>query len=111
MGYIAHHAIIVTTWNKERAHLAHQQAIGIFADAVSPMVETKLNGWWSFLIAPDGSKEGWSESEDGDARRAAFMEWARHHAGYIDAVEVRYGGDEPELAEIVRPAALPHEGE
>jgi len=65
---------------------------------VTPVVETQMNGYHSFLIAPDGSKEGWEESNAGDARREGWKAWARSQV-YDDGstalkwVEVQYADD------------------
>lgn len=74
MGYIRHHAIIVTRWSHDSLVDAQKKAIEL-GHAVSAIVRSVINGYESFLIAPDGSKEGWSESDDGDARRDKFIEW------------------------------------
>jgi hypothetical protein len=98
MGYIAHHAIIVTSWDKTILRKAHERAT-TFDCHVSDIVESGVNGYHSFLIAPDGSKEGWDESRRGDAQRAAWIEWSRS-VRYEDGssplswVEVRYGSDD-----------------
>lgn len=110
MGYIMHHAIIVTSWDytceqgKELlAETARQKAIEIFGTAlVSPMIDSPLNGYKTFFVAPDGSKEGWDDSNEGDKRRAEFKIWLRAQAdapgdNHYDWVEICYGGDEPEL--------------
>jgi hypothetical protein len=39
-----------------------------------------MNSTRSFLVAPDGSKEGWEESDKGDQRREEFVEWLRGQA-------------------------------
>ncbi|KKN96675.1 hypothetical protein LCGC14_0163190 [marine sediment metagenome] len=51
------------------------------------------------MVAPDGSKEGWAESDQGDGQRAHFVEYLRalcterSHV-YLDWVEVKYGESE-----------------
>lgn len=103
MGYIAHHAIVVTGYGDE-ASKAHAKAVELFTDIdppqhnterlVSPIVQSLTNGYLSFLIAPDGSKEGWSTSEAGDAARSAFIDWLRGQQNAPDWVLVRFGGDD-----------------
>ncbi len=34
-----------------------------------------INGYLSFFVAPDGSKEGWSESQNGDEAREKLTLW------------------------------------
>jgi hypothetical protein len=36
---------------------------------ISPIVESLINHYYTFFIAPDGSKEGYDLSEDGDRIR------------------------------------------
>ena len=77
MGRICHNSIIVT------GHIAREDefrglrdyAVGLFGfEFVTPMIVTDLNGYMFFFVAPDGSKEGWSQSDDGDAKRIEFCD-------------------------------------
>jgi hypothetical protein len=105
MGYMAHNAIIVTSWQEKGTEAAHGLAVGIFPkDQVSPLSDTVTNGYRTFAIFPDGSKEGWEDSNEGDKNRDAFMAaldkfWEK--GLWVDVVEVRFGGD-LENPEIVR---------
>jgi hypothetical protein len=99
MGYMRHHAICVTSWDGDRLAEAHQQARNLCGELVSPIIPGNINGEHSFFVAPDGSKEGWSTSDEGDLNRAAlidFMRQERYAGGYLDWVEVQYGDDERE---------------
>jgi len=104
MGYIRHHAIIITSW-KEEVSQAHEEAVKIFGDLVSNIVYSKVNLYASFFIAPDGSKEGWEESHEGDQKRDNYLEWVKAQtwsdgSSWLDYVELFYGDDEGE-AEIL----------
>ena len=90
-----HHAIVLTTWKDEHIEEAHNKAKSLF-DHVTEIVPSNMNGYRSFFIPPDGSKEGWSESETGDMRRAAFKHWLAEQNLYIKWVEFQYGDDEGE---------------
>jgi hypothetical protein len=72
MGHITHHAIIVTGQGK---HLKEALTLAnkIFPD-VSPILPSVMNGYETFFVPPDGSKEGWQASKDGDKRRAEFFQ-------------------------------------
>lgn len=53
----------------------------------------------SFLVAPDGSKEGWDESELGNERRRVFKNYLRKQvyedgSSWLRWCEVQYGDDE-----------------
>lgn len=95
MGYIRHHAIMVTGSDyDDRLASVHKTAKEIFGELVSPIIESKINGYLSFFIAPDGSKEGWDISDEGNNNRAEFKRKVAIHNGYVDWVEVQYGDDE-----------------
>lgn len=107
MGYIRHRAIVVTgTYDgwAGRAHakaeeLAREHGIGGYAERlVSPLLGPSVNDTESFFVAPDGSKEGWEMSDEGDAFRDAFVDWLegqRYEDGSspLAWVEVQYGDD------------------
>ncbi len=98
MGYIRHHAIIVTTWKREFAILAREYAQNLGMQA-SEILETSTNGVMTFMVGPDGSKEFWPESDSGDKRRADFIIWLdtmRWEDGSTPMkwVEVQYGDEE-----------------
>jgi len=108
MGYMRHHAIVVTSWSDEDIARAHAKAREIFEApwgighrpfAVSPVLNAAINMGGTFIIPPDGSKEGWSTSDDGDYRRSQFIAWletTRYEdgSGPLDWVEIQYGDDD-----------------
>jgi hypothetical protein len=102
MGYIAHNMIACTAWKQEHIEIAHKKARSLFSESpVTEIYATKTNGYFSFFICPDGSKEGWETSQNGDEERKEFIEWLSSQDDlYVDAVDLRYGGDNPELAQV-----------
>lgn len=101
MGYIKNHAIVVTATYDNWIEKAHAKASEIFGAQVTPVSPESINGSRSFLVPPDGSKEGWGESEQGDARREQFKAWLRaqryeDHSSPLAWVELSYGGDDDE---------------
>lgn len=109
MGYISHHAIVVTGTYGDHVERAHQKAIEIFDEVavggyfsrtlVSPLSEVSINSTQSFCVFPDGSKEGWEMSDEGDTARARFIKWLiaqRYDDGSspLAWVHVQYGDDE-----------------
>ena len=76
MGYMRHHAIIVSAYD-ETIEVAHARASAIFGELVTPIVESRVNSVRAFLVGPDGSKEHWDESDQGDRHRAEFVAWLR----------------------------------
>lgn len=98
MGYIKHHTIVVTTGLDSMMPIAHNKAKEIFATGVSEIIKSNINGYLSFFVCPDGSKEGWQESTEGDERRKVFVEWIQKQAyedgsNSLSFVEVFYGED------------------
>lgn len=98
MGFIRHHAILVTHWDLDKINDAHSEAIRNGLD-VSGISVTEINGYATFCVFPDGSKEGWPESENGDIRRDAFVAWLRSQEsepGYpmYGWAELCYGSDD-----------------
>ena len=109
MGYIKHHAIIVTGWQYDKVIAANEKAKQIFKDSfktslaaekikvISDVIEGVVNAQYSFFIAPDGSKEGWSDSDFADNARAKFIKWIKSgEAGYVEYAEICFGGDDSE---------------
>lgn len=99
MGYMRHHAIIVTGSDSQTPTIeqAHEEAAAIFP-YVSPLSSRAVNGYRSFFVPPDGSKEGWPESEKGDQERDSFIRWLRScryddGSSPFDWVAIQYGDD------------------
>lgn len=104
MGYMRHHAVLVTSWDSPVIELAHEVATklvdryDVHPCIVSPVTEQATNGYRSFAVFPDGSKEGWKASDQGDGYRQALVEYLdsqRHGDGSsnLDWCLVQYGDD------------------
>ena len=59
MGYMRHHAIVVSSAyvNLNNARSSARK----FNLNPSQIIESRVNGYKSFFIPPDGSKEGWEK--------------------------------------------------
>jgi hypothetical protein len=81
MGYMRDHAILVSSWDSKLIELARKAATehGL-GDLATNIVDGRVDGHRSFAIVPDGSKEGWTESDAADGQRAAFAAWLRKQA-------------------------------
>ena len=99
MGYMKHHAIVVTG-SEDEIQEAHLMACKIF-EGISELTPVAINGYQSFFIPPDGSKEGWEDSEMGDIHRNSFIDWLTKRGGAVKWVEVQYGDDDKET-KIIR---------
>lgn len=98
MGYIRHNAIVVTSWNDEAIEAAAEEAYALGLQVLGPS-DGAINGYRSLLICPDGSKEGWEDSDAGDRQRKQFRHWLntrRYEDGSsnLEWVEVAYGSDD-----------------
>ncbi len=98
MGYIAHEAIVVTGVNivrfsdpPDQLSLAHSMAkeLGL---TVTEIIKSPVNAYLSFMIAPDGSKEGREESEISEGKRDQWIGKVKD-LRHVDWVHVKYGGD------------------
>ena len=110
MGTIKHNAIIVTGWDKTNMNTIRKKAKEIFKKhfenvqkgnkLVSNLVPSLMNEDFSFFIAPDGSKEGWQTSNNGDSAREEFIDYlsGQKRCNYI---EIYFGGDFQETPEIL----------
>lgn len=74
MGYIKHHAMVVTSCDEKKIKMAHKKALTIF-DHVSGILPSVINTYYSFFIPPDGSKEEWETSNEYNRKRAKFSRW------------------------------------
>jgi len=98
MGYNRHDAVLVTTlFMSEQA----QAQIDEFRESmpenfrhllVGPVM-SPVNGWITFVLLPDGSKEGWTDSDIGDDLRSRFIALMGEWVPNTSAVEVTYGSD------------------
>ncbi len=75
----------------------HKKAKTIFP-YVSPLSPKGVNGYQSFFIPPDGSKERWDASDEGNRRRDEFIKWLKSRKALVDWVEVQFGDDKGILA-------------
>lgn len=99
MGYIRHHAIIVTCCDhlklltKIRDSIRHNESDRV---PVSDIMNSPINGYASFTIYPDGSKEGWETSTNGDLARKGIINLLDKFrfcdgSSFLSWVEVQYG--------------------
>ncbi|TAH24879.1 MAG: hypothetical protein EAZ07_08430 [Cytophagales bacterium] len=66
---------------------------------VSPIIDSLINKYCSFFIAPDGSKEGYDASDDNDRVRKKITDFLNtliesDGSNSVKFVEVYYGTDE-----------------
>ena len=98
MGCMKHHAIIVHSNDEILIKEAHEKAIELKINP-SELLFTCVNGFRSFFIPTDGSKEEWAESNIGDQKRNLFMSYCNSlkyedGSNLITAIEIEYAGDD-----------------
>lgn len=102
MGSYLHHAIVVTAPTEELLTPAFSKAMECgLMEMMTPILRAPLNGIASFFIGPDGSKEGWLESDSGEMRRALFLDALAGMEGIRWAL-VSYGDDHGLPAQVER---------
>lgn len=88
MGYIKHHAIIITSWDdKALAKIKKKFPI------VGKVIKSHINGYCSLFVPPDGSKEGWPDSDNGDIIR-------REIKNYIKSLAYEDGSNSVQYVEV-----------
>lgn len=109
MGYHRHHAIVVTSWREASVLKAHAEAERLFGDTrahVTPISPVAVNGYTSFAVLPDGSKEGWPDSDRPDDAREAFKAYLsdmQTEGSWCSWVEVNFGGDDGDYLAVDAP--------
>jgi len=104
MGAIVHDAVIVTVPGYMLAQPDMPDVAAFREEMPEDMrpllvgpIPALINGYVTWVFAPDGSFERWPESDDGDAWRARFVALFdfRYEDGStpFDVVAVRFGGD------------------
>ncbi|MCK4782163.1 MAG: hypothetical protein KAV87_00320 [Desulfobacteraceae bacterium] len=98
MGVENNNAVIATTWDKTEVERIKKWADGLndFDKGLFLFGDEKINGKTTVIMVPDGSKEGWTESDDGDKLRDEFvkeLEKANYEddSNPWDFVEVGFG--------------------
>lgn len=102
MGYFRNHSMIfegqiiyhsMGELDESALVKAHVKAKQLFGSQVSNILGPFTNGSHSFFIAPDGSKEGWNTSDDGNKNRDRLIEWLECQKGCVEWAEVQFGDD------------------
>lgn len=105
MGTIHHTALLITGSNngfgepKNRYLVtkAYKRAVKLFGEEqVSPVIGSGMNGYYSFFVAPSGSKLGWEQAIEHEAameKMIEFLDLKKYSDGStsIKYVKVSYG--------------------
>jgi hypothetical protein len=101
MGQMRHHSIVVTSDDSDIIKLVHKKAVSLFEHLVSPIIRSRANGFQSFFIAPDGSKEGWETSSKHDTNRKKYINYLNTFGLAILYCEFHFGSDISPKAELI----------
>jgi hypothetical protein len=119
MGYMRHDSVLVVVedYILDRPEMPDVEAFKRtvpepYRSLIVGPIPAAVNAYVTYAFLPDGSKEGWPESDDGDRYRDRFVEL--FDFGYsdgsspFDVTRVRHGGDDEHLtkAEHVPPTRL-----
>ncbi len=102
MGYMRNEAIIATLWREEDFKTCRDffARLPEWERSLCVEVPARINGYVTFFIAPDGSKEGWADSDRGDALRDEFKAVIADMHGWRVHVTVSDENDGPSVVEI-----------
>lgn len=78
MGYEAQKLLVVTCHSEATLEVARAKAVECFgarSDLVAPIMGPFINRRATFFVAPDGSKEGWADSDEVDLIMEQYLEW------------------------------------
>lgn len=77
MGYIKHESLLITVsaHARELAEECHSLAEELLPDVVTELKESPYESYYSFAVLPDGSKEGWDESDKYEQARDELIQW------------------------------------
>lgn len=92
MSHMRHNAIIATASKAQAMTALVEYARSLGAEVIVGGEVT--NAYVTACITPDGSKEGWQTSKDGDERRTKIKTWLRNHPENFEWCEVAYGDDD-----------------
>jgi len=93
MGYMLHHTIVVLTGNRATVVGLHKIATNLGL-CPSYIHESMVNEYYSFFIPPDGSKEGWPESNAMDKAREEFIREIKSLGWQASWFHAEFAGDD-----------------
>jgi hypothetical protein len=99
MGHVVHHTIIATTFDKKLARQLHAYCKEL--GAAVAVTKSALNGYHTVFVGPDGSKSGWSATDEGDRQRSSIKHLIKSFdyedgSNPFEWVEVSYSSDDCE---------------
>ena len=90
MGYIKHHAIAISSFDKKRIDKVHAYALELFPTLTTPLMSSIVNNIETFFVAPDGSNEDCPDSDEHDDKRFLFIKYIESLAHSDGSNNVKY---------------------
>ncbi|WP_033417420.1 hypothetical protein [Cytophaga aurantiaca] len=107
MRNIRHHALIITCNDRKILDSIRNKAIELYklhmeasngSNLVSEIKDSIVNNYCSFFIIPDGSKEGYDASDDGDIIREKLIDHlkplCKSDEYHLSFGEISFGSDD-----------------
>jgi hypothetical protein len=96
MGTIQHDAVLVTFSDFAESSGTFQleklrALLPVEVASLLSVTNAVANGYRTLFFAPDGSKEGWETSHDGDDARDIIRQYCVETLPYCDIILVSYG--------------------
>ena len=93
MGTIQHNAVIATTWDEKEIRRLKKwiSSLPKSWQGLFTVSSGVVNDYQTITMSPDGSKEGWSDSEMGDELRERFIAEINSPESHWEFVEVSFG--------------------
>ena len=97
MSIVVHSAILVTCAIETHLMVAYDEAKRLGLHIIGPS-DPMLNGYRTFVIHSNGSKEGWSEAEEDQLMLARFEQWIKMQvfsdgSSVLEWCRITYGND------------------
>jgi hypothetical protein len=107
MRNIRHHALVVTCNDRKILESIRAKTLELYklnmeasngSNLVSEIKDSIVNNYASFFIIPDGSKEGYDASDDGDVIREKLIQFIKpltaSESYHLSYAEISYGADD-----------------
>ena len=96
MGTIQHDALLVTfsDYAESRGTFELEKLRALLPVEVASLLsvtDAVANGYRTLFFAPDGSKEGWETSQDGDEARDIILKYCEETLPNCEVIAVSYG--------------------
>lgn len=114
MKNIKHHTIVITSNEKPKLESLRNAIINLYKEKmeakkggqlVTPLFESLINNFNTFYVIPDGSKEGYDASDDGDLIRKLIVQLCEKYKEADGSNPIRYAelyyGDDDNKSEIL----------